>query len=282
MNETRPPAVAGLFYPASASKLAANVDSLLKAAGEPSDKNEVPVALIVPHAGYVYSGLTAAHAFAHLFGHSFDSVIVVGPSHREYFHGISVYPGDAYRTPLGDVAVDVELRDALAEKGLLISMQGHRTEHSVEVQFPFLQRTLGTFKAVPVVMGDQRPELCKQLGDAIASAVRAKNVLLVASSDLSHYHPYDEAVVLDRKVVASIDAYDTEELIRNLEMERVEACGGGPIAAVMLAARKLGARTARVLHYCNSGDVTGDKGAVVGYLSALITSRALAESVRVH
>jgi len=230
--------------------------------------------IVSPHAGYMYSGFTAAHGYRALKGKKFDAVIVVGPSHQEYFDGISVYPGTSYRTPLGEVPIHQDVRTQLVRHGkpLSLSVAGHRTEHSVEVQVPFLQRVFGSFSFVPVVMGDQSPELCTALADAIVSAAAGRNILLVASSDLSHYHPYEEAVALDRRVIDLVETFEPHRLMESLEHHHLEACGGGPIVAVMLAAKQLGANTARVVHYCNSGDVTGDKGAVVGYLSAILTN----------
>ncbi len=232
------------------------------------------VGVVSPHAGYVYSGFTAAHGYRAIQGKHFDAVVIVGPSHQEYFDGISIFPGSAYRTPLGEVAIHDELRSKIAEgsERISLTLAGHRSEHSIEVQIPFLQRALGSFSFVPIVMGDQTPELCRVLARAIASAVGGRNVLLVASSDLSHYHPYDEALSLDHRVIDVLEAFEPLRLIESSGHRTFEACGGGPIAAVMLAAKQLGATAAHVVHYCNSGDVTGDKGAVVGYLSALLTN----------
>lgn len=268
----RPPAVAGSFYPAPASRLQGEIDDFLERAVPPQQVGLV-YGLVSPHAGYMYSGFTAAHAYRSLRNKTFDAVIVIGPSHQEYFQGVSVYPGESYRTPLGEVKIHEALRSKIVahQKRIVLSVAGHRGEHSVEVQLPFLQRVLGTFSFVPVVMGDQTPELCEHLSEAIVSAVSGENVLLVASSDLSHYHPYEEAMLLDHRVIEFIELYEPLKLMDRLERHELEACGGGPIVTVMLAAKKLGANKARVIHYCNSGDITGEKGAVVGYLSALLS-----------
>jgi AmmeMemoRadiSam system protein B len=265
----RAPAVAGMFYPADPDELRSDVDAMLSKAGPQKAGGEL-VALIVPHAGYVYSGLTAAHAYRLLKGRSFDTVVTVGPSHRDFFQGVNVYPGDAYRTPLGDVEIDRDFRDRLVKAGIALSSAGHRAEHSVEVQLPFLQRVLGSFRFVPLVMGNQTRETCGQLAAALAEAGKGKNFVLVASSDLSHFHPYADAVELDRQVADFIGRFDSAGLMECLEEETVEACGGGPVVAVMDAARRLGADRAALLHYCNSGDVTGDHGSVVGYLAAAL------------
>jgi AmmeMemoRadiSam system protein B len=269
----RLPVVAGAFYPGSAKTLQRDVDDMLAKAVLPGQFGTL-FGIVSPHAGYMYSGFTAAHGYKALKGKKFDAVVVVGPSHQEYFDGITIYPGTSYRTPLGEVPIDDELRARIIKGGKRISLSvaGHRTEHSVEVQVPFLQRALGTFSFVPVVMGDQSPELCLALADAIVSAAAGKKILLVASSDLSHYHPYEDALSLDRRVIELVESFEPLRLLESLEHRHLEACGGGPIVAVMLAAKKLGANSARVVHYCNSGDVTGDKGAVVGYLSAMLTN----------
>jgi AmmeMemoRadiSam system protein B len=205
-----------------------------------------------------------------LRGKSYDAVILVGPSHREFFTGASIYPGDSYRTPLGDVPVHKEMRDELVKEGgtIMLSDAGHRGEHCLEVQLPFLQRVLGKFSIVPIIIGNQRREFCLALGNTLAKVASRRNVLLVASSDLSHYHPYDEAVKLDRQVIGFVEALDEKTMMDQIEEERIEACGGGPVVSVMHAAKLLGANRSQALFYCNSGDITGDKDAVVGYLSA--------------
>jgi AmmeMemoRadiSam system protein B len=269
----RLPVVAGAFYPGSARVLQRDVDEMLEKAVLPAQFGTL-FGIVSPHAGYMYSGFTAAHGYKALKGKKFDAVVVIGPSHQEYFDGITIYPGASYRTPLGEVPINDELRGRIVKgsKCISLSIAGHRSEHSVEVQVPFLQRALGSFSFVPVVMGDQSAELCLALADAIASGASGQNVLLVASSDLSHYHPYEDALSLDRRVIEMVESFEPLRLMESLEHRRLEACGGGPIVAVMLAAKKLGANSARVVHYCNSGDVTGDRGAVVGYLSAMLTN----------
>jgi hypothetical protein len=269
MARVRQPAVAGAFYDADPDVLRRHVDSLLDQARGATVKGSIK-GLVSPHAGYMYSGSTAAVGYRLLRGKSYDAVILVGPSHREFFTGASIYPGDSYRTPLGDVPVHKEMRDELVKEGgtIMLSDAGHRGEHCLEVQLPFLQRVLGEFSIVPIIIGNQRREFCLALGNALAKAASRRNVLLVASSDLSHYHPYDEAVKLDRQVIGLVEALDEKTMMDQIEEEQIEACGGGPVVSVMHAAKLLGANRSQVLFYCNSGDVTGDKDAVVGYLSA--------------
>lgn len=271
MSAVREAAVAGLFYPELKSVLEKDVDEYLLRAKSVRIEGTIR-GLICPHAGFLYSGLTAAAAYRLLKGRTYEGVIIVGPSHREYFEGVSLFPGSSYRTPLGEMPVHDELRSVLqtTDPTIKVSEHGHTMEHSIEVQLPFLQRALGKTPFVPLVMGDQRRETCLALAGALTRACRGRNVLLVASSDLSHYHPYAEAVNLDKHVVSDVEGYRPEDLLRKLELEEVEACGGGPMVAVMLAARDLGATRAKPLFYCNSGDVTGEKEAVVGYLSAAL------------
>ena len=268
--KVRPTAVAGSFYPADAKELGGMIDGYLAKAAPPALDNVV--AISAPHAGYIYSGPVAAYSYALLKGRHFDRVIVVAPSHYEGFNFSSVYDGDAYMTPLGQVPVDKDFAAKLAKAApsIRLSSVGHtpspdHLEHSVEVQLPFLQRVIGQFQFVPVVMGNQDYDACRALGVALAKLVKGTNTLIVASSDLSHYHTYDEAVRLDHKTLNAIGDYDYFDLSRNLDLRVWEACGGGPIVAVMIAAERLGATQAKVLHYANTGDVTGDHSRVVGY-----------------
>lgn len=265
----RPPAVAGMFYDDSPVTLQKYIDTFLAQVKNPPLQGKLQ-GIVSPHAGYVYSGLTAAHAYKLLEGKHYECVFLVGPSHREYFDRISIYSGDAYETPLGKVSIHKEIRSALAKElnTIIVSSSGHRSEHSLEVQLPFLQRVLGDFSFVPIIMGDQRRQLCDQLADAIVRTAGQKDILLVASSDLSHYHPSREARLLDNRVIQEVENFDADAFLDKLEEESFEACGGGPIAVVMRAAHQLGANKAKVLHYCNSGDITGDNSAVVGYLAA--------------
>jgi len=270
----RPPAVAGMFYPAPPSALSRTIDEYLAEVGrvQKAKTTPSPIALIVPHAGYMYSGRTAAYAYALLLHRVFTSIVIVAPSHREYFDGISVYDGSGYRTPLGEVLIDEPLRDLLlaGESIIEATPRGHREEHAIEVQLPFLQKVVPSFHFLPIVMGNQTNEYCFHLGDRLATILRDKNVLLIASSDLSHYYPSHEADRLDRVFLRDVEACDPNQLMIDLENDTTEACGGGPAVAVIHAAKLLGATTASILHHCNSGDITGDYTQVVGYVSAAL------------
>jgi hypothetical protein len=270
-QKVRPPYVAGGFYPADANELTKMIDEFLARATAEKLEGSL-VALICPHAGYMFSGGVAAYSYIQLKGKSYDRVVVIAPSHYEAFPFSSIYDGDAYRTPLGDVAVDHEFADKLVKlsSSIKISEQGHREvqghgEHALEDQLPFLQRVLGKFKLVPIVMGDQSYDACRALGIALAKAVPGTNTLILVSSDLSHYHPYQEAESIDHQILKTIQDWDYLTLSQNTERQTWNACGGGPIVAAMIAAERMGARHAQLLMYANSGDVTGDKSRVVGY-----------------
>ncbi len=276
----RKPAVAGSFYPANPAELTKTI------AGYFSEVEKVPLAgrpvgIIAPHAGYPYSGKTAAKAFKLLEGEEYDTVVIISPSHTVFFQGSSVFDGVGYETPLGVVDIDRPMAKRLANIGpsVYFSKMGHavgnvRGEHALEVQLPFLQICLGNFKLVPVVMGDQDENSIRALGEALAAVLQDTNALMVASTDLSHFHPEKRARKLDYAVQEAIEKFDPDLLLSTIEEGRGEACGAGPVAAVMLAAKRLGSRDVRFLDYTTSGATTGDFSEVVGYLSAAIVAPA--------
>ena len=268
-QNVRPAAVAGSFYPADAKELAKMVDGFVAKATPPPVPNLL--AIVAPHAGYQFSGAVAGWSYALLKGRHYQRVVVIAPSHYEAFPFASVFDGAAYETPLGRVPVDQAFAKKLAAASPLIKLSGSghtpdasKPEHSVEVQLPFLQRVLGDFQLVPVVMGDQEYATCRALGLALAK-LAGPETLIVASSDLSHYHTYDEAVRMDHKTLTAIEEWDYLSMSRNFPQRIWEACGGGPIIAAMIASERLGANQAIILKYANSGDVTGDRSRVVGY-----------------
>ncbi len=276
MKEIREPAVAGMFYPDRPETLNRDVKTYLANAQREKISGEV-VALISPHAGYMYSGQVAAYAYKLIEGKSYDAVVIVAPSHHSLFKGASIYDRGGFRTPLGVIPVDAELSRKMMEqwKGIQFLPEAHSQEHSLEVQLPFLQVVSKPFKLVPIVMEPYwRWESCQSLARAIADAVRGRNVLLIASTDLSHFHSYEKAVELDRVVLNDIEKLDPEALDRDLKNDRTEACGGGPVVTVMLAAKALGANQGKVLKYLNSGDVVGDRSRVVGYGAAVFYKTA--------
>ncbi len=271
----REPILAGSWYPADATELRQTIEGFLNKAESPTLRGEV-VALVSPHAGYQYSGPVAAHAFKAIRGQQFDTVVVVAPSHRFPFGGVSVYDQGPFATPLGRIALDAPFIEALvkADPDVRCIPEAHAAEHSLEIQLPFLQTVLQGFRLVPLVMGDQSPEACAALAKGLAAAAQTtpdKRVLFVASTDLSHYHSAAQAKQLDQLVLDSISAFAPDKLAACLAEQRCEACGGGPVIATMLAARALGANTAQVLAYADSGDQSGDKDNVVGYVAAAIS-----------
>lgn len=268
-RDIRKSVIAGTWYPGDPSTLTGDIRSYLKKVPEQAVGGPV-VGLVSPHAGYVYSGQIAAHGYRLVEGRRYDAVVVIGPSHRVLFRGASVWPSGGYETPLGVVPIDSELAGAIlgADPVLNSDRKPHAAEHSVEIQLPFLQVVLGTFAFVPIVMGTQDYQTCEAVADAILGAAKGKNVLVVGSSDLSHFHTYEQAKRLDQALVDLVQKRDHRGLSRELEDGTCEACGGGPVVTAMLYAEKAGARGVKVLQYANSGDVTGERRQVVGYLSA--------------
>lgn len=280
----RPSAIAGTWYPGTAAGLRAKVDALL-AAVEPAQLPGELLAIVVPHAGYAYSGAVAAQAYAQLQGGEaatpgFDRVVLLGPLHRLIRGspiGAYMTPSEnAFRTPLGDVAVDQEFLTALGQR-VTVTPVRHDEEHSLEIQLPFLQRTLGTFSLAPIMMGFSLTErgaesYVEALADALA-ALSDDRTLLIASTDLSHLDNYADVVATDRELVERVGAFDVDGLVEALRIGRVNACGDAGLATVLRAAQRRGATGAQVLKYAASGDVTGDKRPgvyTVGYLAAAV------------
>ncbi|HVO62674.1 MAG TPA: AmmeMemoRadiSam system protein B [Terriglobales bacterium] len=273
----RQPGVAGGFYPADPKVLSAMMNDMLAKAAVPSIPDPI-VAVVAPHAGYQFSGPVAAYTYAALKGRKFSRVVVIAPSHFEAFDFTSVYDGDAYATPLGTVRVDKALAKELVKMSstIRLSSQGHTptaqgAEHALEVQLPWLQTVLGDFALVPIVMGDQSYESSRALGVALAKLIHDGDTLIVASSDLSHYHPYDDAVKIDHKTLNALQVWDYFSMSQNFQERIWEACGGAPIVAAMIAAERMGANQATLLKYANSGDTTGDHLRVVGYSADIFT-----------
>jgi hypothetical protein len=263
----RQPAVAGQFYPGDAKTLTAMIDSMLARAEVPAVSGRL-VGIQVPHAGYPFSGPTAAHAFKLLQGMDSVTVVMLGTSHHVMLDKAAVYARGSWHTPLGDVAIDEALAKAiLAQDKFLADMpEAHAQEHSVEVEVPFLQRVLGSFRIVPIMLLQPTYEQCERVGKAIARAAKGKRVLLLASSDLYHGDSYGDANRIDSATVGLMAKFDPRAFHAALERDEAQACGGNAITAMMVAARELGADTAVVLAQTNSNDVTGERGGYcVGY-----------------
>jgi MEMO1 family protein len=271
----RPAAVAGSWYPDQPPHLTAEIEAYLEAAKVPDLPGRL-VALIVPHAGLRYSGPVAAYGYKTLAGRRRLTAFLVGPAHRVAFRGVSVWAKGAFDTPLGPVPIDEAAAARLLSGHAMIvdSARPHRDEHSLEMQLPFLKHVVADVAIVPALMGTQDREEVGALAAALASAAAGNDdAVLVASSDLSHYEPAPVAARLDALVLGDVERFDDEALRARLESARGHACGGGPMVAVMKAARALGATRATILRYADSGDVPeGDKSRVVGYMAAVLTA----------
>jgi AmmeMemoRadiSam system protein B len=228
------------------------------------------VALVAPHAGLMYSGPVAAHAYRLLRDHPCDVIVLVGPSHFVRFEGVSVYAAGGFQTPLGVVEIDEPCAKAIMQATAIVGdyPAAHAREHSLEMQLPFIQLVAPSTRIVPLVMGSQSSEASRKLGEALGTALSGRRALLVASTDLSHYYDAPTASRLDRIVIDYVAGFDEYGLQGALDQRPEHACGGGPTVAVMRAAHALGARDAIVLNYADSGDVSGDKSSVVGYMAA--------------
>ena len=267
--------MAGHWYPGTRDALLREVDEHLASAGHDNEYG-CPRAIIAPHAGLLYSGPVAAWAYALVRECRYSAVVLVGPSHFIGFDGVSIWPRGHWQTPLGPVPVAEYLASVIARESAVVfeQPQAHGREHSLEMQLPFIARLLPGVPIVPLVMGFQSRATAIALGEALVRAVATPSepngILLVASSDLSHYEEAAVAARLDEVVLRHVEALDASGLMDALEREPRHACGGGPMVSVLHAAAGLGASRARVLRYADSGDVSGDKSSVVGYMAAAI------------
>lgn len=254
----RPAAVAGQFYPGGASELRLFIEQALAKAAEslPGDMDP-PKALIAPHAGYIYSGITAAFAYATLQNATVRRVVLLGPAHRVPFHGLALPDAGSFATPLGDVRLAVDAMQTIESMpDVNVNGLAHAMEHSLEVQLPFLQMMLGTFELLPLCLGSVDSAAVARIVERLWGD---KETLFVISSDLSHYHPYDTAVALDRQSIAMI-------LNNEACLSHDQACGATGINALLEVAKKRNLQI-RLLDYRNSGDTAGDRAHVVGYAS---------------
>jgi hypothetical protein len=273
--KVRKPSVAGQFYPSDPEKLAKAIDGYLGEAVRPSEDR--PIAIVSPHAGYIFSGQIAADAYKQASKHDYDLVVILGVNHTTAeFQDVSIYPGSGFETPLGVAVVDEELAETLvaADKRFTFDESVHTREHSIEVQLPFIQRIFPEAKILPVIVATSDPILCAKFGEALAKAIEGRKALIVASSDLSHFPEYADAERVDRRTLEAMSTLDTA-VLRSATSEQMSegvanlgtcACGESPVIAAMAAARKLGATGARIISYANSGDTSvGDRTRVVGY-----------------
>jgi AmmeMemoRadiSam system protein B/AmmeMemoRadiSam system protein A len=274
-SDIRSAVVAGKFYPEDTGRLSAVIDTLMQQATAP--EMESPVALVVPHAGYVYSGQICADAFKLASRFSFDRIILLGTNHTDPdFQGISVFEAGEFETPLGRIPVDEDMAGKLLSTGkpVTANRRVHSREHSTEVVLPFIQKVFPKAKIIPIIIGGSDIDMCRKFGGMLAEAIRGKNALIIASSDLCHYPDYSDGVEADRGILNAMMQLDPATLtaeVRRQEGRHVPnlattACGLGPILTAMAAARSLGADCGRVISRANSGDTTlGDRSRVVGY-----------------
>jgi len=275
----RPPAVAGKFYPADPNTLKLAIQQFL---GDSVERAvDRPVAIIAPHAGYVYAGQIYADAYRQVMGRQYDVIVILGVNHTTGgFRGVSLGDYTSFRTPLGDAPVDTELASSLLaeDKDCVQSDEVHANEHSIEVQIPFIQILFPGSKIVPAIIHPPDPELCVRFGQALAKVLKNRRALIVISSDLSHYPDSRNAALADRQTLLSIARLDTVQfaaLAQRLDAPGLEtrACGEAAILAGITAAKALGASRAIVAGYANSGDVAvGDRGRTVGYGAVVLSS----------
>ena len=283
-DEVRPPAFAGSFYPADPGRLARDVDALLAAAPAPAPDAAPPRALIAPHAGYVYSGAVAAHAYRLVSGQTRPTVILIGSSHRAAYPGAALWPAGVFRTPLGDIPIATNLTRKLLDRGrpFVALPAAHLNDHVLEVHLPFLQRTLDNFTLVPIMMGNPDAQTARLVGEALAE-LAGPDALVIASTDLSHYPVYHDAVAADAKTIAAILTGDPDQLAATLRAMAGQPppntstfmCSEGAVLAAMTFARSIGTAPPVLLNYANSGDAPiGDKHRVVGYVSIAFPAAA--------
>ncbi len=271
-QNVRKSVIAGTWYPGNAEELREQIETYFENSKKADISGKI-IGLIAPHAGYPYSGFIAANSYKQVLNNSYDAVIILAPSHREAFEGASVYTGDGFETPLGIVPVHEKLADEIinADESIYSSMDGHREEHSLEIQLPLLQVAVPNLKIVPIAMVDYSLKNCTKLADAITKASNGKEILLVASTDLYHGYSYDECVQKDGEIIQKILDLKPEELCDGIAKQEYMACGGGPVVVVEMVAKNLGANKTKLLYRKNSADVTGKKsGYVVGYAAIAI------------
>jgi MEMO1 family protein len=281
----RPSPIAGRWYPGDAKQLAQGVDRYIHEADPPELAGSI-VAVMVPHAGHLYSGPVAGYAFHALQGYAPDLVAVVAPMHHPYPYPLLTSLHRAYWTPLGEIEIDQDAVDELdrllkESLGFGLTPVGQDPEHALEIELPFLQRALtSSFKLLPVMVREQTRPVVEALGAALEQVLKPRNHLLVASTDLSHFYPQAVAWQYDEEILKAVADFDPVSVLQLEDQGKGFACGRGALAAVMDAAARLGADRAMILRHATSGDVTGDKSQVVGYAAAAFLKSTTPESGR--
>jgi len=274
ITDIRPSPIAGTWYSGDAETLRRQIGGYIDQAGLPKLEGEV-VALVAPHAGYAYSGPTAGYAFRAVLGNAYDLVAVISPFHRYHPDSLLTSAHEAYQTPLGTVPIDREALGALndhleANIGQALTPVSKDGEHSLEIELPFLQYALeGDFKLLPVMISAGELATVEELGKGLAEVLRQRKALLVASTDLSHFHAEKAANELDQEMLKRIAALSPEGMVKAQQTGKGEACGIMAVIAVMVAAKALDTTSAQVLHYSTSGQTSGDYHQVVGYGAAV-------------
>jgi AmmeMemoRadiSam system protein B/AmmeMemoRadiSam system protein A len=281
-GEVKEPAVAGYFYPADKNVLGQTVDQFISRAGKTPVDGRL-IALIAPHAGYQFSGSVAAYSYRQIQESGAKTVILIGPSHHKAFRGVSVYDRGSMKTPLGLMKIDRKIARSLINKDADVTFypDAFEKEHSLEVQLPFIQRLFKKVKIVPILVGTPTRKSYDHITGRLAEIMRNDDrTILIASTDLSHYHDYDKAVKKDRKVIDAVERMSVEDVQKLLVSGEGEMCGGYPVLYTMAVARALGATNGVLYKYANSGDVTGDKSRVVGYTSIGLYKSPLSKTAR--
>ena len=274
--DTRPSPIAGRWYPGDSRQLATSVDGYIDSASLPEINGDV-IAIVAPHAGHVYSGPVAGYAFGAVRGMQPELVAVVSPMHQPYSQPLLTSAHQAYQTPLGSILINQQAVSQLDrhledELGFGLTPVRNDAEHSLEIELPFLQRVLTSkFRLLPVMVRDQSAQVGETLGKGLANVLKERSALIVASTDLSHFYNQDQALELDREMLRQIEAFDPLGVLQAEDEGKGYACGRYALAAVLWAARDLGANTVQILKHATSGDVTGDYTGVVGYAAAVVT-----------
>ena len=270
-EKIRKPAVAGLFYPENATELEQQIALLLSENKTIKKYNNI-VGIVAPHAGYIYSGACAATAYNIIKENTeFETAIILSPSHHKYFEGSCIYDGDAYETPLGEIHINKAIAKYIVDncESVFFGEEGHKEEHALEVQLPFIQSITDYCDIVPIVIGDQSLSNLKELS-LILSELVDERTIIIASSDLSHFHSKEKAFELDTIVVNRINNFEYPELYNDLANNNCEACGGGAIVTLLETADIIGRNKAEVISHTDSGSVSNNNTSVVGYLSAVV------------
>lgn len=273
----REPAVSGIFYPKNPNELREDIESLFRDPNfgpgnlPPSGNNERIYGMVSPHAGYMYSGAVAAHGYYDLSSSKFESALILGPNHYGLGSEVALMDKGSWETPLGKVEIDSEVAQSIHQNCDIISIDesAHSRDHCIEVQLPFLQYIKREFKIVPIILINQGKNTCKKLGTDIYESIKDRNLIPIASSDLTHYEANNLAYEKDKLLISAILSLDIEKFYSVLISFNVTACGYGAIATVMEISKRMGATKGKLLKYATSGDIAGDNKSVVGYSSIL-------------